>query len=444
MKKKRLILVSNNSLKQVFGVSKDILKSYVIRQIDQDFQDKLDLTDHHIVVFGETKVGKTFLRKKYVPITDEVIVVDCTKGINLNDIYIQILYKADIEVTEGITKTMEQSNRFKSEISSSFLEFLKAKITGERSDREDFKEEKKPYIPNTVSVLVSNELEKKSKRTIVLDDFHYLPLVEQYQLAYDLKMFYQNGIRFIILGTKITSGYFEKFNGELSHRIDYIDATSWSSEELKEVALKGAACLNINISEELIEYFIDASNSIISVFQGLLFQLCIVNGLRHEQETTINLSNIQQANNITKDYWENMSKTYFNKIKDIASGGRRRKLQLYYYITRIILNAEQDIIRKGFPFQYIYDQLKLTHPLGSSINHGALTTVLSHIDELQIDKEIFPKVYTYFEKRLSIVDSDFYFITKHLLRSQIDDILPPHEYQINIEEQEDFQLKLFD
>ncbi|MGG4455131.1 AAA family ATPase [Brevibacillus porteri] len=432
------------SLKEVFGVSKDILKSYVTRQIDFDFKDRLDLTDHHLVIFGETKVGKTLLRKQYIPSTSEVIIVDCTKGINLNDIYTQILYKAGIEVTERITKTMEESNRLKGDVSTSFLGFLKSKITGESLEKDQLSETKKPYIPNTVSVLVSNELERAKKTMVVLDDFHYLPLFEQYQLAFDLKMFYQNGIRFIILGTKITSGYFEKFNGELSHRIAYFDATSWKYDELREITKKGSSFLNICFSDEIVEYFIESSNGIVSVFQGLLFEMCRVNNIKERQRTYKELNDLDQAKAITMRYWEDMSKTYFTKIKDIASGGRRRKLQLYYYITKIILNSDQVIIRKGFPFQYIFDKLKEIHPLGGSINNGALTTVLSHIDELQIEKEIFPKVFTYFDKRLSIVDSDFYFITKHLDRSVIDDILPPHEYVINIQEQEEeIQLKLF-
>ncbi len=425
------------SLKEVFGVSKDILKSYVTRQIDFEFKDKLDLTDHHLVIFGETKVGKTLLRKQYIPASEDVIVIDCTKGINLNDIYVQILYKAGIEVTEKITRTIEESNKIKGEISSGFLEFLKSKITGELSEKDQSSEAKKPYIPNTVSVLVSNELERSKKTTIVLDDFHYLPLIEQYQLSFDLKMFYQNGIRFIILGTKITSGYFEKFNGELSHRIDYFDATRWESEELREITRKGSSCLNITFSDEIIEYYIEASNGIVSVFQGLLFETCRVNDVKRSMSSKKIIKDLCQAKEMTKRYWDNMSKTYFTKIKDIAGGGRKRKLQLYYYITKIILNSEQTIIRNGFPFQYIFEKLKDEHPLGDSLNHGALTTVLSHLDELQIEKEIFPKVFTYFDRRLSIVDSDFYFITKHLNRNLINDILPPHEYVISLGEQEE-------
>ncbi|MGI6833504.1 hypothetical protein RY280_09760 [Bacillus paralicheniformis] len=50
----------STSLKEVFGISSNLLKSYVLRHhVDDDFKDKIELTDHHIVVFGETKVGKS-------------------------------------------------------------------------------------------------------------------------------------------------------------------------------------------------------------------------------------------------------------------------------------------------------------------------------------------------------------------------------------------------
>ena len=152
------------SLKEVFGISRDILKSYVSREIDNEFKDKLELTDHHVVIFGETKVGKSFLRKKYIPKSDEVVIIDCTKGINLNDVYMQILYKSGIEVTDSLTKSFEETNKLKGEISGGFLDFLKSKITGEINDKEIQTENSRPYIPNTVSVKVSNELERAGKK----------------------------------------------------------------------------------------------------------------------------------------------------------------------------------------------------------------------------------------------------------------------------------------
>lgn len=424
------------SLRDVFGISKNVLKSYVQRtEIDNEFQDKLDLTDHHIVVFGETKVGKSHLRKKYIPENNSVVVIDCTKEISLSEIYTQILYKAGIEITDSLTRSIEEGSKFTSEVQAGLLQFLKAKLSGELSEKEITTEIIKTPTPSTVSIRLAEELKKAEVDLIVLDDFHYLNLVEQYLLAYDLKMFYQSGIRFIIIGTKISSGYFEKFNGELSQRIEYIDATKWSDENFNEIQRKGCEELHIEISQEVIRYFIKASSGIVAVFQALLFDYCRVNGVREEAGSLRLLDDITIAKQCNEKYWKSYSEMYFKKIQDIAGGGRRRKLQLYYYIMKVILNSHVEILRKGLSFQYLFDQIKHIHPLQSSLNQGALTSVLNHIDDLQIDKDIFPKVFTYYDKRLFVVDSVFYYVMQHLPPERIDEILPPHEYQIKIEEE---------
>ncbi|MEL3971126.1 ATP-binding protein [Rossellomorea oryzaecorticis] len=423
------------SLKDVFGVSKNILKSYVLRpEIDNEFEDKLVLTDHHLVVFGETKVGKSHLRKKYIPENKDVVVVDCTKGVSLSEIYTQILYKANIELTDSLSRSIEEGSRLTGEIQANFLQFLKSKLSGELSEKEITTEIVKPPIPSTVSVRLADELKKAGVEFIVLDDFHYLNLIEQYLLAYDLKMFYQSGLRFIIIGTKISSGYFEKFNGELSQRIDYIDATKWSVENLREIQQKGCHELNIGISDEIVDYFISTSSGIVAVYQALLFDYCRMNEIKKTVTDHIVLDNLELARECNLNYWKNYSEMYFKKIQDIAGGGRRRKLQLYYYIMVVVMNSSVEVLRKGFPFQYLFEKINEIHPLKTSLNQGSLTSVLNHIDDLQVDKDIFPKVFTYYDKRLYVVDSVFYYIMQHFPPEKIDEILPPHEYEIKLGE----------
>lgn len=426
-------------LKDVYGISNELLKSYVERSnIDNEFDDAFTLTDHHIVVFGETKVGKSHLRKKYVPVGEDVIVVDCTKDVALSDIYMQILYKAGIELTETMTKSFEEGAKLGAEVQAGWLEILKAKITGELTEKELETEVVRPPIPSTMSIRVSSELIKVGKRLVVLDDFHYLSLLDQSQLAFDLKMFYQNGIRFIILGTKISSGYFEKFNGELSQRIDYVDATKWSEEDLKRIVSKGDPELNIRISDDVVNYFIEASGTLVGIFQALLFNFCRASGVKRKLDQVLHLSDLDLARKCVTDYWEALSKTYFDKIRDIAGGGRRRKLQLYYYLMVIALNSDVQTLKRGIPFANLFDHLQKIHPLQGGLNQGNLTSVLNHIDDLQSDKQVFPKVFTYFDKRLYVVDSLFYFIIKHFVRDSLDDILPPGDYKIkDLKEDED-------
>ncbi|OUL04680.1 ATP-binding protein [Bacillus spizizenii] len=419
------------SLKSVFGISRNVLKSYVDRQqIDEDYQDKIELTDHHIVIYGETKVGKTLLRKKYVTKDENTIVIDCTKGVNLSDIYTQILYKAGIEISESLSKSIEKCTKLDSQVEANLFQFIKAKVSGESTEKELSSETRRVNLPNTVSVRVAEALVSKEIQFIVLDDFHYLNLVDQYLLAFDLKMFYQIGLRFIIIGTKINNGYFEKFNGELAQRIDYIDATRWSKNDLLEIKKRGCRELNIDISDDVINYFVEASSHIVAVYQQLLFDYCRESGVRQSSNHQVILNDLELAIKCNKLYYKRISEEYLKRIQHIADGERKGKLKLYYYIMKIVLTSNNDVARKGFSFQYIYDNLLQIH-MNKTINHGALTSVLNHFEELQTKKNVFPKVFSYYDKRLYITDSLFYYILKHFDKENIDEVLPPHDFQLS-------------
>lgn len=161
-------------MKDVFGISRNVLKSYVDRQqIDEDYQDKIELTDHHIVIYGETKVGKTLLRKKYVTKAENTIVIDCTKGVDLADIYTQILYKSGVEISDNFSKSIEKCSKIDSQVEANLFQFLKAKVTGDSSEKELLSESGKMDLPKTVSVRVAESLKEKGIQFIVLDDFHY-------------------------------------------------------------------------------------------------------------------------------------------------------------------------------------------------------------------------------------------------------------------------------
>jgi hypothetical protein len=93
-------------LEEVFGVSKNPIKSYIKREkVDGHFQDALR-TDKQIIVYGSSKQGKTALVEKYVPYNSNVV-IRCDPKSRIIDIYQSILRQQNIEV---ITET-ESTNR---------------------------------------------------------------------------------------------------------------------------------------------------------------------------------------------------------------------------------------------------------------------------------------------------------------------------------------------
>ena len=81
---------------EVFGISKEILEpSYVDRgELDSEIQRHLK-RNTHIVLRGESKCGKSWLRKKNIP---DSIPVQCRLNQKVIDIYVAALSQLDIKL----------------------------------------------------------------------------------------------------------------------------------------------------------------------------------------------------------------------------------------------------------------------------------------------------------------------------------------------------------
>jgi hypothetical protein len=93
-------------LAAVYGTSRDVPKTYVLRPaIDDRFVN--DITrDKHIIIHGGSKQGKTCLRKYHLQ-NDDHIVVQCTRETTKAGLYEMILKRAEIpcEVSDSVTLT---------------------------------------------------------------------------------------------------------------------------------------------------------------------------------------------------------------------------------------------------------------------------------------------------------------------------------------------------
>ena len=76
---------------EVFGVSKEMVKSYIERpEVNGKFLDALK-EDKHIVVYGSSKQGKSALVEKHIR-SDEKITVNASPKMSTKDIYTCLLY----------------------------------------------------------------------------------------------------------------------------------------------------------------------------------------------------------------------------------------------------------------------------------------------------------------------------------------------------------------
>lgn len=86
------------TVESVFGIRARPVRSYVSRpQVDGAFEAALK-TDHHIVIYGSSKQGKTALRQKHLDEESDCVVVRPGPRTAIEDVYQPILRSAGVTV----------------------------------------------------------------------------------------------------------------------------------------------------------------------------------------------------------------------------------------------------------------------------------------------------------------------------------------------------------
>ena len=85
---------------QVYGVSNDLIDTYIERPVvDETFTKGLQ-KNKHIIVYGASKQGKTSLTNKHLSEQDYVK-VNCSPSATILDIYNAIARQLDVEILES-------------------------------------------------------------------------------------------------------------------------------------------------------------------------------------------------------------------------------------------------------------------------------------------------------------------------------------------------------
>ncbi|HWB24821.1 MAG TPA: hypothetical protein VG738_05045 [Chitinophagaceae bacterium] len=228
---------------QVYGVSNDLVDTYIERKnVDETFADGLK-KNKHIIVYGASKQGKTSLTNKHLSDKDYVK-VNCSPTATTLDIYNSIVRQLDIEILE--------STEIKTSIGGESKIGLRAKIRipflggGDAEGEAKLKSENengKSYRVIDFNLALAQDLSELlrnvnfSKR-IILENFHYLNENVQKQLAIDLRIFEDYNILFIILGIWREKNRLSQFNGDLVDRVIEVPVEPWEKTDLKKLSQK--------------------------------------------------------------------------------------------------------------------------------------------------------------------------------------------------------------
>jgi AAA domain len=421
----------------VFGVSNQIVRTYIERpRVDISFKEALK-ENKHIVIYGSSKQGKTYLLKKHLR-ENQVVKIECSPKSTTTDLYKSVLRQLDVIFEEGTDRSTVTS------VSGSAEASIEAKIpiivkgtgkvgVGASHQRAKSVRYQKVSFNLDLAQDISEVIRKlRSNKYIVLENFHYLPEDVQKKVAFDIRIFQDYDINFIILGIWRERNRLMQFNGDLQDRLIEIPVEPWSEDDLVKISQIGATFLNVDFSQ-VNHAIVHAAFDSVGVFQELCKAACTEAGIYQtcNEPFTMKSEHIERA--IAKklaDYSTRHTRSLesFCASSKSKSRGGLKPLYIPYNFVKVLLESDFADVVKGLYRPDLHDKIKANHHRPQDVRFSDMSNFLHNIVAYQMSKEINPPLFDYDRsiKTLKIIDSTLYFFLRYCERDVLLEDLGKH------------------
>jgi len=120
------------------------------------------------------------------------------------------------------------------------------------------------------------EYYKEENLVLVIDDFHYAPEGKRAQIAQQLKDAIRRGFKAIVVSLPHRADEAIRQNADLSGRLSLINMEPWEVNDLKEIAKRGFAKLQIPIDDSIAEQIAVESLSSPQLMQYICLNICSI------------------------------------------------------------------------------------------------------------------------------------------------------------------------
>ena len=203
---------------------------------------------------------------------------------------------------------------------------------------------------------------------VVIDDFHFLSQQVRYEIAKNLKLLHEKGIRFIVIGISSSAEELVGVDAELGIRNDPFNLTTQDDEFCRKLIDKGCSFLNIKFNENTEEQIIKASNGVPSIIHVICRISLVSNGVFETQKVFAEIE--LELKNLKSEIIRIFDSKYFTKILAITKGKQQARSihNTYFDIIEAIANDT----RSEIPTEYLYE--KLVKPISNAKERGRKAT----------------------------------------------------------------------
>lgn len=337
------------------------------KTIDQKLEKALMMKGNLIFVSGASKSGKTVLCHKVIP-DEKFIDLSGNQISSKEDFWNHIAEQLSLSDIVTTTTGMQNSEARVVKGSANFNAGIMGTGIGAGIGAD-----------TSENVVSTNQITASRARTetqviryiidndkvLVIDDFHYIPKEIQLYIARTLKTELFHGLKAVILSLPHRSDEAIILNPDLIGRTTSIEIPLWTTNELKEIAVKGFTLLNVPVSDECISLLAQESISSPQLMQDNCFNLAY-----GSMGSSITTATVKAAFSETASNYAHYDKLVSTILHGPSQGQGRRKL----YQT-----ADKDVD--------IYELMLLALKADPPVSKLSLEEIKNRVSELLVNHE---------------------------------------------------------
>jgi hypothetical protein len=272
-----------------------------------------------VTLTGMTKSGKTVLALRVLP-RDECVWVDGGTVNAEDDLWNSILQEIDgfTEVTKEKSRGTSSAVGGKLDAAAGLPLFVHARgeLSAEQSrGREELESKSRSLSPRSAAI---SQL-RKSKRAVVIDDFHYLNRPFQANIIRGLKPLVFEGLPVVLIAIPHRKYDAVKVEREMTGRLDAITIPAWDIDELLAIPEEGFSLLNIEVAESVKQRLASEAYGSPHLMQEFCRELARSHGVEETADAVVRVDGV--FDELFTGVAEGTGKIIFDKL---AAGPRQR------------------------------------------------------------------------------------------------------------------------
>jgi hypothetical protein len=296
-----------------------------IARTERDLEPRISAVSENLcklaVLTGATKSGKTVLVNKAFPRSSgESIWIEGGSVDSEADFWTSVLDQLDGYTSQQLSDTQESGQSLSGDVDGEIGIPLTLKGRGKVGTGITRKQASVATAALSVSPRAAaiSQL-RASKRTLVIDDFHYLPRSFQGSLIRALKPLVFDGQPVIVIAIPHRRFDAVKVEKEMTGRLESVEIPSWSVDELEEIALVGFPLLNLIVDRDIIERLAAEAYGSPHLMQEFCKEICKEVGVAETVKESMTVTSIPDE--LFSKVAEGTGRVVFNKL---AKGPRQR------------------------------------------------------------------------------------------------------------------------